>query len=131
RPGFARGGPAGCQSSTRARTTHLCRAACRERSCSLRASAPTRGRRRGGLRYRCLLPEDRPSWQAPLHRHDAAGVAAAGDDAELGADRRERVRIDVSFFGRFLHVAGGLWTACERVLKKALRALAGFDRLRL
>jgi hypothetical protein len=30
--------------------------------------------------------------QAPLHRHDAAGIAAAGDDAEVGARLRAAIR---------------------------------------
>jgi hypothetical protein len=37
-----------------------------------------------------------------LHRHDAAGIAAGGDDhTEIGARRRQRVRIDVGLGGRW------------------------------
>ena len=48
--------------------------------------------------------------QAPLHRHDAAGIAAGGDEAEVGAGLRERVRIDVGLLGGLLdgaHLLGG------------------------
>jgi len=37
--------------------------------------------------------------QAPLHRLHAAGTAAAGDDAEIGARLFQRLRIDVGLGG--------------------------------
>ena len=42
------------------------------------------------------------AWQAPLHRLRAAGVGAAGDDAEIGARLFERLRIDMGLGGRLL-----------------------------
>jgi hypothetical protein len=38
--------------------------------------------------------------QAPLHGHHAAGIAAAHDDAEIGARLVQRLRIDVGLGGR-------------------------------
>ena len=38
--------------------------------------------------------------QAPLHRLDAAGIAAGGDDAELAARLLKRVLVDVGLGGR-------------------------------
>jgi len=64
--------------------------------------------------------------QAPLHRLDAAGVGAAGDDAEVGARLLQRRRIDVGLAGGRLDAAHRLGAMGERVAEEALRALAGF-----
>src|SRR5262249_9754678 len=37
-------------------------------------------------------PGARSACKAPLHRHDATGIAAGGDDAEIGARLFERAR---------------------------------------
>jgi hypothetical protein len=47
-----------------------------------------------------LTPLGRSARQAPLHRLHAAGIAAAGDDAEFDARLFERARIDVGLGGR-------------------------------
>jgi len=57
----------------------------------------------------------RSAGQAPLHRLHAAGVAAAGDDAEIGARLFERLRIDVRLGGRFLDGGHLLGAMGERV----------------
>src|SRR6516164_11143899 len=44
----------------------------------------------------------RSAGQAPLHRLHAAGIAAARDDAEVGARLRERPHLDVGLGGRLL-----------------------------
>ena len=51
----------------------------------------------------------RSSRQAPLHGLRAAGIAAADDDAEIGARLYKRVRI-----GRRVEVADGVfpWVSC-------------------
>ena len=64
----------------------------------------------------------RSARQAPLHGLHAPGIAAAGDDAEIGACRSERLVVDVGLGGLLLdlgHPLGG-----ERVLEKSLRTLA-------
>src|SRR5262245_20781832 len=62
--------------------------------------------------------------QAPLHSLHAAGIGAAGDDAEVSARLFERLRIDVGFDGGFLEVADSLQTLRKLVAEKSLRALA-------
>ena len=42
----------------------------------------------------------RSAGQAPLRRLHAAGIAAANDDAEVGARLRERLHADVGLGGR-------------------------------
>ena len=42
--------------------------------------------------------------QAPLHGVRAAGIGAAGDDAEVGARLFQRPQINVRLFGRILDV---------------------------
>jgi hypothetical protein len=46
----------------------------------------------------------RSAWEAPLHREAvaAAGVGAAGHDAQVGARLLERVRLDVGLGGGIL-----------------------------
>jgi hypothetical protein len=46
----------------------------------------------------------RSAGQAPLHGLHAPGIAAGGDDAEVGAGLCERIRIDVRLFGRVLDI---------------------------
>src|SRR5262249_47771186 len=41
--------------------------------------------------------------EAPLHRLHAAGIGAAGDDAEIGARLPERLLIDVGLGGSILN----------------------------
>src|SRR5215831_21413643 len=61
----------------------------------------------------------RSAGQAPLHRLHAAGIAAGGDDAKLGARLFERARIDVGLGGGLLDVARMLGATCKRVLEEA------------
>src|SRR5262245_11029694 len=68
----------------------------------------------------------RSARQAPLHRLRAAGIGAAGDDAEVGAGLLQRRRIHVGFRGGCLDGGHRLEATCERVLEKLLRALAAF-----
>ena len=95
--------------------------------CSVCPKADTTGRI---YEYRPELDAARRSralaGQAPLHRHHAAGVPAAHDDAEIGTGLIERRRIDVGLGGGRLDVGHRLGATCELVLEKALRALAGF-----
>ena len=65
----------------------------------------------------------------PLHRHDAAGIAAGGDEAEVGAGLRERVRIDVGLFGGILDGAHLLGAMGERFPEEPLGAPRGSFRL--
>jgi len=60
-----------------------------------------------------------------------AGIGAGGDDAELGAGRRERSCINMCPVGGLLDIAGALWATCELLFQEALRAGAVLDRLRL
>src|SRR5262249_58692745 len=71
--------------------------------------------------------------QAPLHRLHAPGIAAAGDDAEIGARQFERYRLDVRFGGRLLDVGHLLRATGEPVPEELLSSLAavGFRRRRL
>ena len=63
--------------------------------------------------------------QAPLDGLNAAGIAAAGDDAEVGACLREGCRVDMGLLGRLLEIADPLRALDERVEKETVRALAG------
>src|SRR5262249_28751766 len=76
-------------------------------------------------------PKSASAWKAPLHRHDAAGVAAGGDDAELGAGRRERSCINTRPVGGLFDIAGAFRATCELLFQEALRALAAVTLLRL
>src|SRR5262249_14495972 len=62
--------------------------------------------------------------QAPLHRLDAAGIAAGADEAEIGPRLLQRVHVEVSLLGRLLDVGDWLRTAGELLAEEALRALA-------
>src|SRR5262245_50905186 len=73
----------------------------------------------------------RSARQAPLHRLHAPGIAAADDDAEVGARVFERARIDVGLFGLILDDARVLGATCELLPKELLRALAAFRLCRL
>ena len=56
----------------------------------------------------------------------AAGIAAGGDDAEITARLRERVRIDVGLFSGIFDGGRRLGAMRERVFEEPLRALAAF-----
>src|SRR5215471_16247615 len=60
----------------------------------------------------------RSAGQAPLYRLHAAGIAAAGDDAEIGASLLQRRQIDMRFGGLFLDVAHTLRSIREFVFQK-------------
>src|SRR5215472_4486159 len=72
----------------------------------------------------------RSAGQAPLHGLHAAGIGAAGDDAEVAARLRERLDVDVGLFGRFLDVGHPLGATSELLAKELLRALAALGWLR-
>src|SRR5215831_13886687 len=72
----------------------------------------------------------RSARQAPLHGLHAAGIAAAGDDAEVGAGLPECLLIDVGLSGSILDDARRLGATCELLAKELLRALAALGRLR-
>src|SRR5262249_51940573 len=72
----------------------------------------------------------RSARQAPLHRLHAAGIAAAGDDAEVAAGLPECLLIDVGLGGRLLDDARRLGATCELLPEEALRTLAGRRRVR-
>ena len=63
-----------------------------------------------------------------MHGQDAAGITAAGDDAELGARLGQRVLVDVSLFGGFLDGAHLLGAASKLLAEEPLRPLPAFGR---
>src|SRR5262249_50502702 len=67
--------------------------------------------------------------QAPLHRLHAAGIAAGGDDAEVGARLPERLLVNVGLGGRILDDARLLGATSELLPKELLRARAALGRL--
>src|SRR5215831_2455136 len=50
-------------------------------------------------------PKSASAGQAPLHRLHAAGIAAGGDDTEVGARLFERCEVNVGLLGRVLDIA--------------------------
>src|SRR5215813_15637019 len=72
----------------------------------------------------------RSAGQRPLHGLHAAGIAAGGDDAEVGARLPERLLIDVGLSGRLLDDARRLGATCELLAQELLRALAALGWLR-
>ena len=61
---------------------------------------------------------------------NAAGIAAAGDDAEVGARLPECLLIDVGLSGRLLDDARLLGATSELLAQELLRALAAADKSR-
>src|SRR5215469_12211658 len=64
----------------------------------------------------------RSAGQAPLHGLHAPGIAAGGDDAEVGARLPERLLVNVGLGGRLLDGGHRFGATCERVLQELLRA---------
>ena len=54
-----------------------------------------------------------------------AGIAAGGDDAEIGPRLLQHVHVEVSLGGSLLDIGHPLGATCERVLEEALRASVG------
>jgi len=71
----------------------------------------------------------RSAGQRPLHGLHAAGNAAGGDDAEVGARLPERLLVNVGLGGRILDDARLLGATSELLAKELLRALAALGRL--
>src|SRR5262249_1185834 len=72
----------------------------------------------------------RSAGQAPLHCLHAAGIATAGDDAEVAAGLPECLLIDVGLSGRLLDDARRLGATCELLAQEMQRALAALGWLR-
>src|SRR5262249_38883967 len=72
----------------------------------------------------------RSAGQAPRHGLHAAGIAAAGDEAEVAAGLPECLLIDVGLSGRLLDDARLLWATSELLAKEMQRALAALGWLR-
>src|SRR5262249_3367028 len=72
----------------------------------------------------------RSAGQAPLHRERVAGIAAAHDDAEIGARLPERLLIDTRPGRSVFDIARRLGATCELLAQEMQRALAALGWLR-
>src|SRR5262249_4523861 len=66
----------------------------------------------------------RSAGQGPLHGLHAAGIAAADNDAEIGARLPERLLVNVGLGGCILDDARRLGATCELLAQELLRARA-------
>ena len=82
-----------------------------------------------GLSLTPLTDLGRSARQAPLHRLRAAGIGAAGDDAEVGARPIQHRLADVGLDGRVLDGARRLGAMGELLPQEMLGALLALGRL--